>query len=370
MEIKKITIDARMINSSGIGRYLQSILPPLISHFKYVILLGNKSEIEESLKLSNLDVIEFRAPIYSLKEQIEYSKIIPPCDIFFSPHYNIPLLPIKAKKRIVTIHDVFHLAFYNTLTLSQKIYSKIVINKALKKSDAIITVSNFSKQEIIKYTSNKYSNKIGVIHNGVDIGEIHRSIHSNCLDINSYFLFVGNVKPHKNLKRAVEAYKLFIDSCKEQKEIPHLIIVGKKEGFITGDGNIIEYIENNQLLRKHINFTGWVSDDELNNLYSNALCLLFPSYYEGFGFPPLEAMAIGTPCIVSNIACIPEICSDAALYFNPFDVESIKMSMQQISEDSILRKNLIERGYDNIKKFNWNESIQNHINIFEKILVK
>ncbi|MDR2409299.1 MAG: glycosyltransferase family 4 protein [Bacteroidales bacterium] len=367
--MEQIVIDARMINSSGIGRYLQDILPEIIKRFRNVILLGDEALLKEKLNQVNLSVIPFDKSIYSVSEQLKYPNIIPECDIFFSPHYNAPLLSIKAKYRIVTIHDVFHLAFYKKLSISQKIYAKLVIANALHRSDTIITVSEFSKKEILKYTNSKYVNKIEVIHNGVKFNREQLKTDIHPCDNKPYFLYVGNVKPHKNLARTVGAFKLLLSDYEgNQQEKPYFIIVGKKEGFITEDNNIVNIINNDLLLQKHVKFTGWATDEELNNLYINAMALIFPSYYEGFGYPPLEAMGLGTPVIASTAASIPEVCGDAALYFDPFDIMDIYTKMKRIITDELLRNNLIARGINNVKRFAKDLSINSHIQLFEKFL--
>lgn len=365
----KIVIDARMINASGIGRYLQTILPGIMLHFRNVTLLGEYEQINKVFdKPLNTTIIPFTNPIYSLSEQIKYTRTIPTCDLFFSPHYNIPILPIKAKYRITTIHDVFHLAFYDELSLPQKVYSKLVINTALKKSDKIITVSNFSKKEILRYTNKKYENKISVIYNGVNFTEDKIENHRINDNIDTpYFLFVGNVKPHKNLKRTLDAYKLFLSKHSNLSNIPKFIIVGKKEGFITGD-NIADLVEKDSILKRFVQFTGWIDDNRLKELYANALALVFPSYYEGFGFPPLEAMAMNCAVIASDCACIPEICKDAALYFNPFDVISITEKMEKIFISEKIRKDLIIKGKKRMSEFSSKKTIHKHIELFEQYL--
>jgi glycosyltransferase involved in cell wall biosynthesis len=374
MEMKKsrcIVIDTRMINSSGIGRYLQNILPEIVKYFPNTILLGDAELLKKKSNYSNLNIIPFNKSIYSVSEQLEYTKIVPACDIFFSPHYNVPLLPIKAKYRITTIHDVFHLAYFQDLSISQKIYAKLLINQALKKSDCIITVSEFSKKEILKYTNTKYERKISVIHNGVILNKKLSENHNYFYDNKAYFLFVGNVKPHKNLRRAIEAFRLLLLDCEQyQYEKPHFIIVGKREGFITSDNNISNLIASDPLLLNNVTFTGWISDEELNRLYANTLALVFPSYYEGFGFPPLEAMSIGAPVIVANRASLPEVCGNAVLYFDPYDVMDIYSKMKYIFSNENIRKDLIERGMHNVRKFTKEFSINSHIQLFEKYVNK
>jgi glycosyltransferase involved in cell wall biosynthesis len=361
----KIVVDARMIESSGIGRYIESILPEIVKHFRDVILLGDAVKLHKKLKLSkNFQVIPFADSIYSLSEQLKYPFIIPECDIFFSPHYNVPLLPIRARHRITTIHDVHHLAFREKLSFPQKLYAKLVMKCAMEKSDAVITVSNFSKKEIIKYTSEKYKDKVSVIHNGEIFCE--KEIRKGVRPIEDpYLLFVGNVRPHKNLKKAVDAFRLLLlDTSVSEKNL-RFLIVGEREKFITGDTDIVGYIDGYELLRERVTFTGKVSDDELVCLYVHAQAFVFPSFYEGFGFPPLESMALQVPVIASNVSSIPEICGDAALYFDPFNIEDIYTKMKQILFDENLRDILIKNGLNNLKNFTKEESISNHIRLFE-----
>jgi glycosyltransferase involved in cell wall biosynthesis len=361
----KIVIDARMIESSGIGRYIESILSEIVEHFRDVVLLGDAVKLHKKLKLSkNFQVIPFTDSIYSLSEQLKYPFIIPECDIFFSPHYNVPLLPIRARYRVVTIHDVYHLAFRKELSFPQKLYAKLVMKCALEKSDAIITVSHFSKREILKYTSEKYKDKVSVIHNGEIFCE--KEIRKGVRPISyPYFLFVGNVKPHKNLKRAIDAFRLLLLDTSVSEKSLRFIIVGEKENFITRDNDIVGYIDGDKLLCERVIFTGWVSDDELVCLYAHAQAFIFPSFYEGFGFPPLESMALQVPVITSNVSSIPEICGDAVLYFDPFNVEDIYAKMKQILFDENLRDILIKNGLNNLKLFTKKESISNHLRLFE-----
>ena len=346
---KKLTIDFRMHNASGIGRYIRNLVPFLVDEFD-ITLLGKKEELQNYSFVNKVKIIESNSNIYSIKEQIELFKKIPQSDIFWSPHYNIPILPIKAKKRIVTIHDVYHLAFYDNLSLSQKIYSKFMINQAVKKSDIVLTVSNFSKKEIIKYTNT--NKNIEIIYNGIEKDWISNDIYPK----ENYILYVGNVKPHKNLVRALKAFLLL-----KNKNIKFKI-VGKKEGFITADTQIDKIAKE---LGNRVEFTGYVSDDELKKLYQKAKFFLFPSLYEGFGIPPLEAQACGTPVIVSNVASLPEVCQDSTLYCNPYDIYDIKNKMEQLINNETLQEELVQKGFENIKRFSWEKSANKLIKIIE-----
>jgi glycosyltransferase involved in cell wall biosynthesis len=352
-----------MINSSGIGTYIKALLPGICQNFK-TNLLTDEPELLENYT-GNFQVARLPAPFYSIAEQIKYLSI-PATDILFTPHYNIPLLPVRSKKRVVTIHDVYHLAHYRQLTRSQKLYAKILINMAVRLSDAVITVSEFSKKEIIKYTGCK-GEKITVIHNGVKQLAASKSENEIRLRYNlpeKYILFVGNVKPHKNLRILLEAYKLLEADIRAEYKI---VIAGKKDGFITNDTNLFQLIDATPELTNNITFTGFVNVDDMDTLYSGASLFVFPSLYEGFGLPPLEAMLNNCPVIVSNAASLPEICGDAVLYFNPYHPKDLADKILCLLKDADLRQSLIKKGKQHIKKYTWEMSLEKHMEVFRSL---
>jgi len=358
----KIVIDFRMHQSSGIGTYMKNIVPYFIDLYD-VILLGKSTEISKYDFFSRVTVVECTSNIYSIKEQLELFNKIPECDIFWSPHYNIPLLPIKAKKRIVTIHDVFHLAFYNTLGLKQKIYAKFVINQAVKRSNLVLTDSVFSKNEIFKYTGHITNtivgcsidtNKFNLIN---DIDKLNKVREKYSLPI-EFLLFVGNVKPHKNIKNLLFALN---------DTNYHLVIVGKKDGFITGDNGIANLIKNDKI-KDRIHFTGYVEDEDIPIIYNLAKLFIFPSLYEGFGIPPLEAQACGIPVICSSTASLPEVGGvDSVLYIDPYNPDDIKEKILALMNDEDLQKELIRKGFENVKRFSWEKSAKKIIDILERL---
>lgn len=323
--MKKIAVDARMIESSGIGTVIQNILKRLIVNSKdlFFYVLGDEDILEKYKFLHevNVEIISCRAPIYSLKEQIIVPKRIPKdTDLLWVPHYNIPVF--YSGKMIVTVHDLFHLAMPQFVKgIDKKFYANFMFNAMTRKASHIICVSKFTKNELIKYTGVS-SDKISVAYCGVDdfwslpLQERQRIYQK------PYILYVGNIKPHKNLKVLVKAFEKILD------EIPHnLVIVGKKEGFITGDKLVFE------LAQKHaerIQFTGFVSNEELKNYYHYADCLVFPSLYEGFGLPPLEAITAGCKNIIcSDIPVLREVYGDYVTYFDPRSDETLIERMRE-----------------------------------------
>lgn len=355
MPIKKLTLDARMLGHSGIGTYIKSLIGGLGKTFD-LTLIGNTAEL--GMYAPGAHIIPFTAPIYSIKEQFLAFKSTP-ADIFWSPHYNIPLLPMRAKRRIVTIHDVYHLAYYHHLSKAQKAYSKIMIGAAVKMSDAIITVSEFSKKEIIRYTGCP-TEKIHVIYNGVRKNSVIRlkeELQAKYRLPEKYILFVGNVKPHKNLKKLLEAYLLLPGQLREEYKI---VIAGKKEGFITGDRELLQWADADAGLRSNIFFSGYIDEEDMDSIYHYASLFVFPSVYEGFGLPPLEAMQNSCPVISSGAASMPEICRDAVLYFDPLSASSICEKIENVLTDPSLRESLIKKGIEHCISFSWERSIEEH----------
>ncbi|MCQ2009525.1 glycosyltransferase family 4 protein [Sporolactobacillus sp. STSJ-5] len=344
---KIVTIDMRMLNCSGIGTYIANVTPLIINSRKDIdfFLLGHSEELMDFKKYPNVKIINCSAEIYSIKEQFELIKAIPnKNDLFWAPHYNIPIL--YRGNLLVTVHDIFHLAMPQYVNSCIKTaYAKFMFNAVKKKANKIITVSNFSRDELTRLSGCE-QNKIITVHNGVsqkwfeEVGlEKTDPIHV------PYLLYVGNVKPHKNLKNLIQAFKLI------QNQIPHnLVIVGKKEGFVTGEHNIEQWIDE---ANGRIVLTGRVEDSVLKRYVANADIFVFPSQYEGFGLPPLEAMACGTPVAVSNIPPLKEVCGNCAAYFDPYSIKDIALTIRNLLNNKKRMTQLSRLGKQHATNFSW-----------------
>ena len=362
--IMNLSIDCRMYYASGIGTYLRNIVPLIISlrpDISYY-LIGDKRLLGgfSWANSKNVVLINCKAPIYSIVEQYELFRKIPRCDVYFSPHYNVPLL--YRGKLVTTIHDIFHLADENNRkTRMRTVYARGMLSAALRKSKIVMTDSQFTLNEMRKYKLPGLD-KVRVIHLG--FGLENTGCHSSRKPPgNGYLLYVGNVKPHKNLRRLVDAYKLLHDE--NRINVP-LKIVGEAERFITGMPELKEEIAGSPWGR-WIEFTGWIDDGMLKDCYRQATALVQPSLYEGFGLPPLEAMACGCPCVVSNAASLPEVCGAAALYCNPYDVNDIADKIYKVINDANLRLQLIERGYERVKLFSWEKTARAFLKVIDEV---
>lgn len=354
---KKIGIDVRMIKSSGIGRVIENILKRIIPRnpeWKF-ILLGRKDELLSYgfSQLSNVMLISCNSLIYSCSEQIElYRKIPKEIDLFWSPHYNIPLF--YRGKLIVTVHDVFHLAMlHGVKNIHKKSYAKTLFYFLSRKADKVICVSHFTANELMKYVNIK-KEKVSVIYNGIDEKWFHIKKQKKPR-LKKYILYIGNIKPHKNLVRLLKAFQMI------QEQIPHdLILVGKKEGFISGDNQI----ERLNINKKRVFFTGYVSEETLEQYLVYTDLMVFPSLYEGFGLPPLEAMACGCPVVASNVSAIPEVCGNYVTYCDPYDVKNIaEKIMSALTEKSI--KEQVKNDIIQTRQFDWDKSVECYEKIFE-----
>jgi glycosyltransferase involved in cell wall biosynthesis len=262
-------------------------------------------------------------------------------------------LPVFYENKIVTIHDIIHLRY--PVSYSYRKYYEIIFPLMIKYSKHIITVSEFSKKEIFSYFRiNKQ--KISVVYAGIS----ERFKPQKNENQEKYILGVSSIAYHKNFIKLIEAF-LYLKT----KNIKLYIVGGINEKIFGKDSKkILNHIKNNE----NIKFLGRVNENTLIQLYSNALCFVYPSLYEGFGLPPLEAQACGCPVVISDIPVFKEIYGDSALYFNPLDSQDIANKIEEIINNEYLRDKLIEKGFENSKKYRWENSAKQFFSVLEKVI--
>lgn len=282
----------------------------------------------------------------------------PRYDLYWQPNF-IPNHSVKANKIIATVHD-FSWEIYPEFQPVERVkYFQKYFYASIQQCDHIITGSQFTKREIVERVGIA-PDKITVIYHGVDHSLFYPR-QSTVKPLQKYILAVGSIEPRKNLKNLLSAYAML---DKEFKNEYHLTLVGAR-GWNNDD-----IVHEMKSLSQWVKYSGYVSDEELALLYSNASLFIYPSVYEGFGIPPLEAMACGTPVIASNASTLPEVCADAAYYVNPLDTKEIKEGILEVLRDEVLQKALIAKGLIRAKEFSWEKSALEHRAVFNKVLVQ
>jgi len=322
----RVAIDARKLHDFGIGTYIRNLLRHLarIDHDTEFVLLCTEADLGVAAQLGpNFRSVLEPAPNYSIREQIHVPWVLrrERPDLFHAPHYVLPAA-IHCNS-VVTIHDCIHLMFPQYLPNRMAYaYARAQMWTAAHRSDCILTVSDASKRDIL-HLFNIPPEKIVVVYNAIDAhfsvtphpDAVARVRERYQLD-HRFLLYVGNIKPHKNLVRLIEAFSELRTGDLEDLK---LLIIGDEISKLPA----LRHAVHRHKLHKHVRFLGYVPDDQLAVLYRLAAVFVFPSLYEGFGLPPLEAMASGTPVVVSNVSSLPEVVGDAAVLVDPHDIDSI-----------------------------------------------
>ncbi|NCD00863.1 glycosyltransferase family 1 protein [bacterium] len=380
---KRIGIDARFYGpiGKGLGRYTKEIVDRVVSldndNF-YVIFLSPDNYNDFSYEGKNVKKVLVRSRWYSLKEQIFFPIKIwkEKLDLMHFTHFNVPIfLPVKF---VVTIHDLILTKFnsrraskLNWLFYRLKYLAyKFVILRAVKKSEKIITVSEFTKKDILKKFKIN-GEKVSMIYEGVfsfiDLDGAEEKLEKKySFDINEPFLlYVGNAYPHKNLEGLINIF------IKLKNKKIKLVLVGHMDYFYNRIKDLsikIGLSGNEDKAKDRIIFPGYVPDNDLGIFFKKATAYIFPSLYEGFGLPPLEAMSKSCPVISSNQGSLKEILDYAAYYFNPYNIEESCQKIDNFLEDKKIREEYIEKGLERIKFFSWDKAAKETLEVYKEII--
>ncbi len=381
----KIGIDARMYGPehSGLGRYIEQLveqLKILDDTNEYVIFL--KREQYDTFRLPNKKWKKVLADIhwYTVGEQVKFPFLIQKedVDVMHFPHWNVPLL--YRGQFVLTIHDLimFHFPRPEATTHGPFMYAfkdfvhRFVVRMAAKRATHIITTSEFTKHDIAE-TLNVDVKKISVTYQApLKISECRMQNAELFLQKHNiqkpYVLYVGNAYPHKNLERLIEAWNIF----SEEHTTYQLVLAGKNSLFYERLKNIAaekQSVSTEVMPDKFHNvvFTGYVSDEELNVLYTNAHLFVFPSLYEGFGLPPLEAMTHGVPVVSSSASCMPEVLGSAAMYFDPEDVQDIARVVEAGVQNADMRYDMKQKATGELQRYSWKNLAKKTLQIYKKV---
>jgi glycosyltransferase involved in cell wall biosynthesis len=365
----RVAIDARKLHDFGIGTYTRNLLRHLarIDRESDYVLLCHEPDLGVGGQLGpNFRTVLEPSPNYSVREQFHVPWVLhrERPDVFHAPHYVLP--PAARCRSVVTIHDCIHLMFPQYLPSRMAYaYARASMWMAVRRSHRILTVSEASKRDIIHFF-NVQPEKIVVVYNAIDErfraapSEEHVArVRERYQLAHGFILYVGNIKPHKNLVRLIEAYDLLRRRGFDLK----LLIIGDEISKLPA----LRRAVHKHKLHKHVRFLGYQPDDTLAVLYRLAEVFVFPSLYEGFGLPPLEAMACGTPVVTSNVSSLPEVTGDAAVLVDPYEVESIADGVQRVLTDPALGAELRKKGIARAREFSWERSVARTQELYREV---
>ena len=366
----KVAIDARKLHDFGIGTYIRTLLKNLsrIDQQNEYVLLCQEADMGAAETLGpNFRTVLEPSGNYSITEQVHVPWVLrrERPDVFHAPHYVLPVAtPCRS---IVTIHDCIHLMFPQYLpNRAAYLYARGAMWNAATRSDRILTTSEASKRDILHFF-NVPPEKIEVTYNAIDerflvqpaAEDVARVRERYQLD-HGFVLYTGAIKPHKNLVRLIEA---FAQLRQGEFEDLKLLIIGDEISKLPA----LRRAVHSHKLHKHVRFLGFLPDETLAILYRLAAVFVFPSLYEGFGLPPLEAMASGTPVVTSNVSSLPEVVGDAAVLVDPYSVDSIVEGIRRVLTDPQLAAEMRAKGVVRARRFSWEESVSRTHEIYTAV---
>lgn len=363
----RIGIDGRMLRYSGIGEYIRNLVENLakIDRENQYILFAKENDLEiYKINQENFSFQVVKAPLFSLSEQIVLPFEIKKnrLDIFHTPHFNIPLFsPVT---RVVTIHDLIPLLFSRArFSWLARTYYRFMNSQATKKTRKIIVDSKNTKRDLFKFFKVP-EGKIEVIYGGVSerfkpVNDVEtlEAIKRKLNITKKFLLYVGLRKPHKNLVILIKVLKILRGKMNFDIQ---LVMVGKRDPRFTQ----VEEAAKELGLEGEVLSLGEVSNEDLVLLYNTAQVFVFPSLYEGFGLPPLEAMACGIPVISSNSSSLFEVLGDAAILLDPNDTNEWAEKIREVLTDEELREKLRRKGLERVKKFSWERAAQDTLKVY------
>ena len=365
----RVGIIANSLNPprTGIGNVVYNVLDNIPKKYGKNIYLIN---YEENELFNEMNYINIPNPFKKIFKGFLWCQLLPMknelkfLDIIHNPSQTMATALKFKQKYIFTVCDITPILHPETHRTTGVLTHKYIFPKTIKSADKIISISHHTKQDLIKYFKIT-EDKIKVIHlaanenykplNEKEIINIKQKYNLNY----SFILYVGTLEPRKNIPTLLKAlYKL------KKQGIKHKLVITGKKGWKYK--SIFETIDKLNL-QKDVIFTGYVPDEDLPALYNAADLFVYPSLYEGFGLPPLEAMACGTPVITSNTSSLPEVVGDAGIMVNPYDVDELANKIYEVLTNDGLREELSKKGLERAKLFSWKKCAEEHLKVYEEV---
>lgn len=364
-------LDARTANNHfpGIGRYVVNLAREMISllnKFENLILLHDPSQPSfwqpETLTHPQLKIINTPISPFSLKQQWVIPKLLQQLNttLYHSPYYLMPYRPNKPT--LLTVYDFIPLIYPQYFSVKTRILYRLTVPLALKVAKHITVISQATQQDLHRFYQFD-SKKVTPILLAAD-ANICPALPQSVITLkkqlnlpNQYVLYFGSNKPHKNLERLIKAF------AQIQPQAMPLVIAGVWDKRYNASKELIKTLN----LTKQVYFLGPMAEKDIHTLYSGATVFVFPSEYEGFGLPILEAMACGTPVACANTSSLTEIAGDAALLFDPTDVDAIANALNTLIGNEDFQKKLSQKGFQQTKQFSWQKTAQKTLTLYRQM---
>ncbi|MBI1740832.1 MAG: glycosyltransferase family 4 protein [Acidobacteriales bacterium] len=376
----KVAIDIRRMTEFGIGTYIRNVVKTLarLDRESKYFLIGLPAKVAECGPLpANFRSVPLADRESTLKGSLEFRAIVRRlhCDVVHIPHlFWIPRgLPCPY---VVTVHDLLdHLYDARDRSSLRRNLHLQLTRRVLRKAARVLAVSQFTKSEIAK-TFGIPDDRIEVVYNAIDerflrghATQSDRELIAERYQVNyPFLLYAGAIRPHKNVVRTIEAFSALKTELEKEHQLPDLklIIIGDD---LSGHPGLRRTVVRSGV-QNDVRFLGFVPIEVLRIFYDVAKVFVFPSLYEGFGLPPLEAMAHGTPVVTSNTSSLPEVAGNAALLVNPENVFEIQRALRKALLDPALRTRMKQRGYEQAQRFSWTSSVERILQIYREVAGK
>ncbi|HUA15891.1 MAG TPA: glycosyltransferase family 1 protein [Verrucomicrobiae bacterium] len=374
----KIAIDIRRMTEFGVGTYIRNVVRTLgrIDHQNQYQLIGDPAKVQEIGALpANFQTIPLTSPERSVEGYREFRAALKrlDCDLVHVPNlFSVPrALPCPY---VMTVHDMLeHMSRSPERSgLWRSLYFQLT-RRVLRGAERIFAVSNFTKSEIAKLFGIP-ADRIEVVYNAIDERFLHG--HATAADREliakryqvtyPFLLYAGRISPHKNVVRMIEAFSALKTELEREQAYPDLklIIIGDD---LSGNPDLRRTVVRSGV-QNDVRFLGFVPIEVLRIFYDEAKVFVFPSLYEGFGLPPLEAMAHGTPVVTSNVSSLPEVVGKAAVLVNPENVFEIMHALHRVLTDAALRAKLKDRGCQQVSRFSWETSVTRILGAYGEVV--